>query len=271
MSVGAAAGLAHFGALEAIEAAGIPLDYLCGSSMGGIAALVAATLGNAHLACEEARARLGSNAKVRDPAWLPRSSLYSGEKIRRIRQQVFAELTFPQLARPAAVVAVDVIANRRVVIDSGPVALACHATGAIPGLYPPLKLGDQVLVDGGVVSRVPVDLLASRRCGYRIAITVEPEPEFLPGEERAAATALEGEMSRVLGLRAVVAASWRLLGWWDAEQQARGADAIIKIKTPREDAFNFDAAERLIELGRQAASAQLEMVKCDWSRVLRGA
>jgi len=270
MSVGAAAGLAHFGALEVIEGAGIPVDYLCGSSMGGIAALAAAALG-AHLACEEARARLGSNAAIRDAAWFPRSSLYAGERIRHIREEIFGDLAFTQLARPAAVVAADVIASRRVVIDSGSVAQAAHATGAIPGLFPPLRLGKRVMVDGAVVSRIPVDLLSSRRCGYRIAITVEPESGFPPGEEGAAAMRLESEMSRVLGLRAVVAASWRLLGWWDAEQQARGADAIIKIKTPREGAFNFDAAERLIEQGRRAASAHLEMLKSDWSRVLRGA
>ncbi|MBS0367473.1 MAG: patatin-like phospholipase family protein [Proteobacteria bacterium] len=270
MSVGAAAGLAHFGALEVLQRAGLPLDYLCGSSMGGVAALMVARQGDARAACKEAKEMIGSNAAVRDLAWLPRSALYSGERIRRMTQQVFQDQSFPHLHRPAAVVAADVVANRRVVIDSGVVSRALQATIAIPGLFPPVRVGDQVLVDGGIVSCIPADLLTWRRCGYRVAITVRPELAFLPGEEHQAAVKLESEMSRVFGLRSVVTASWRLLGWWDVEQQAHGADAVIRITTPRGAGFNFDAAERLVELGQGAATEQLDALKSGWSRVLRG-
>jgi NTE family protein len=253
MSVGVAAGLAHFGVLEVLEDAGVPLDFVCGSSMGGIAALGYALLGDARAAQDVAIRHLRANDVVKDTTWLPRSSLLVGRKVRQLREEVFGSATFSQLQCPAAVVAADLVAGQRVVINRGLVADAAHATSAIPGLFPPLVRDGRVLADGGVVTRVPVDVLSSRRCGYRIAVTVRPPVLANEAERERQAAAMEAAMGRPLGLRSVLAASWKLLGWWDSESQARQADSVITVSTSLADAFNFAAGSRLVEVGRAEA------------------
>jgi len=268
LSVGAAAGLAHFGVLEVLEEAGIPLDYLCGASMGGLAAIGYARYGNARRARETAFRHLGSNSLVRDAAWMPRAGLMAGEKARRLRERLFGDMKLADLERPSAVAAADLVAGERVVISSGPVARALHATSAIPGLFPPLVEAGRVMVDGGVVTRVPVDLLFLRRCGYRIAITVQPELSRTPAEREQEAAAMAIAIERPFGLRTVLGASWRLLGWWDSQNQAHQADAVIAVTTAAADGFNFDACERLVENGRRQAGERLDIVRSGIARML---
>ena len=77
MSVGAAAGLAHLGVLEVIEDDGLPIDFLCGSSMGGAVALAFAHFGSARTAKDEILRLVAEFARRKGLQWLPRASLIS--------------------------------------------------------------------------------------------------------------------------------------------------------------------------------------------------
>ncbi len=165
LGAGAARGFAHIGVLAVLESAGVPIDCLSGSSIGGIIALLYSKTGSADGAFELARTYLGSNQLIRDPTIFPRSSLFRGLKVRRSSERMGAGLHLAALTRPVFVVAADLISGDRVVIDRGPLATAALATAAIPGVFPPIDTGSAWVVDGGVVSRVPVDLLNGDAAG----------------------------------------------------------------------------------------------------------
>lgn len=106
MGAGAARGFAHLGVLQVLEEAGVPIDYVCGTSMGGAVALGYANFGNALAATEVVRSVAGSNRKVVDFAWWPGASMLRGQKVQRFIEQVIGDATFdrfqlrPRSSRP---------------------------------------------------------------------------------------------------------------------------------------------------------------------------
>lgn len=268
MSVGAAAGFAHLGFLDVLERSGVPIDYVCGSSMGGAVALCFAAFGTAP-AATDALCRFGMEfASSRGLQILPRSALVSKHRIHQLAQALFGDSTFADLALPAAVVAADLVAGQRVILDRGPVSAAAQATVAIPGLLPPVRIGNRILVDGGLVTRVPADLLAHRRCGLRIANVVVPlTPDSQPRLDEEAER-LQARLDQPLGFRAALGAAWKLLGWWDCAAQAERADLVIRIGVDERDGFDFSAGRRIAELGRQATLRQADSIRSAVARLL---
>jgi NTE family protein len=73
-------------------------------------------------------------------------------------REIFATKTFADARVPLALVAVDINAGREVILNDGPLVEAVLATTAVPGIFPPLVKGEQLLVDGGVLNNLPVDV-----------------------------------------------------------------------------------------------------------------
>jgi NTE family protein len=267
LSVGAAAGFAHLGLLQVLEECDVPIDFVCGSSMGGVVALGFGQLGEAAKATDALCALGAAFARSRGLQVVPRSALVSTQRMRHIAKEMFGDLSFAELGLPAAVVAADLVQGERVVLDRGSVAEAARATIAIPGIFPPVRAGNRILVDGGLVARVPADLLARRRCGLRIASIVLPRR---PAAHELAEEAgrLQRRLEQPFGLRAVLGASWRMLGWWDSAAQAGKADLFIRIPTPAGESYDFAAGRRMVELGRQAALAQAHAIRDAARRLL---
>jgi predicted acylesterase/phospholipase RssA len=154
------------------------------------------------------------------------------------------------------------------VLDSGPVAPAARATAAIPGVFAPVRIGDAVLVDGAVVSRLPVDLLAERGCGFKIAALVRPTyPQQAPDAARAA-DRLEQRLHRPFGFRAAMGGAYRLQGWWDSASHAGRADLSLTVPIPVGEGFNFAAAEAMIDCGRRTAQERLPQIRLAMQQVL---
>ncbi len=260
MSSGAARGFAHLGVLEAMADRGIVFDVLCGSSMGGIVALTVARKGNIHDAVEQVRQQLGANKKVRDPSLLPRGSLFAGNKVAAAANATFGDCTFADLTLPTLVVAADLAGRERVIFDRGPVAPAVLATSAIPGFFPPIASDTRLMVDGGVVSAVPVDVLDSRRCGLRIAINVLPLPQASDHDVVTGFDGLVQKMRKPLGLKSVLGASWELLGSWASSNEALKAEIVITPQTPAKAGYDFDQFEVLVECGRVAARERADAI-----------
>ena len=271
LSSGAARGFAHIGVLEALEAHGIPIDFLCGTSMGGIAALTVANSASAHEGAAKMATFLGGNRKIRDRLRWPTSSVFTGRKVARAAREVFGDATFADLRMPTAVVASDLASGERTVLDSGLVAPAILGTSAIPGFFPPIAHGQRLLVDGAIVSRVPVDILGRRRCGLRIAVNVVALPNDDPQYRSARSSRLQRKMSGFFGLKYVLGASWELLGSHGSNVEALRADIVITPETHSQGgAFDFDRYQAMIDCGRAAAEARIEAIR-DSVRALLGA
>jgi NTE family protein len=76
-------------------------------------------------------------------------------------RNVWGDRRIEDLDIPLGVVAVDIESRRQVVFHSGPLWAAALASIAIPGVYPPVRIGARTLVDGAVLNPVPIDVVAA--------------------------------------------------------------------------------------------------------------
>jgi NTE family protein len=176
LGAGGARGLAHVGVLQALAARGVTVELLVGSSMGALVAAVYALDGS--VGPVEARLQAGMAAA---PARLSlhgrRLELFDTRPYRRLLAQWFGTRRFEDLHIPTIVNAVDLHSGQEVRIRRGPVAPALWAASAIPGLYAPVRHGEQLLVDGGLVNPLPLDLAHAAGAGFVIAVDVLPEAD----------------------------------------------------------------------------------------------
>lgn len=177
LSGGGARGLAHIGVLKVLEREGIPVDRLAGTSMGGvIAAAYAAGMRSQELEREALGiTRLRRLLRLADPG-LPDAGLLRGQRLLEFFESRIGKRTFADLERPLALMAVDLNTGREVALREGSVVLALRATTAVPGLFAPVEINGQSLVDGGVLNNLPVN--AARELGAElvIAVSVGPDP-----------------------------------------------------------------------------------------------
>jgi NTE family protein len=172
---GGGKGGAHLGVLAALEDLGIPIDVIAGTSVGGfVGVLYAAGFSLAQIAGIFPTFALRRIATP-DPT---RTGLIGARKREVLLTRLLADRTFADLRMPCAVTAADLVSGRLVVIDQGPLVPAIMATTAIPGIFPPVVRGQEVLVDGGVLDNVPVDV--AERMGARRVIAVQLSDLF-PG------------------------------------------------------------------------------------------
>jgi NTE family protein len=186
LGAGGARGLAHIIALQAFEELGVKPSVIAGTSIGAvIGAGLATGLSTAEMkdAVEEIRAsrpgRFGSfsnNAKFKfaiallDPT-TESGGLIKGEKfIRFLRGKIKAD-RFEDLQIPLLVVATDYWRREQVIFNKGNLLSAVWASYSLPGLFAPVMIGKDLLVDGGLMNPLPYDILQPL-CDVTIAIDV---------------------------------------------------------------------------------------------------
>lgn len=198
---GGAKGVAHIGVLKVLEEAGIPIDYVAGTSMGAIVGglyAIGYTPGEIDsMVLEQDWTMLLSDRIKRSSLTFPEkenaeryilSLPFGKEKKDRVIQgmirgqnlmNLFSNLTigyhdsvdFKQFNIPFACVAVDAVDGKDYVFDKGSLPLAMRASMAIPAVFAPVRLDSMVLIDGGLNDNFPVDV--ARRMGADIIIGVD--------------------------------------------------------------------------------------------------
>jgi NTE family protein len=153
---GSAKGYAHLGVLAALQNAGLPIDCLAGTSIGAAVASIHA-LGYEGDEALEIMDSLGSRAFR---PHLSTRSLLSVRALRRGMRGVCGERRIEDLPMPLAITAADVATGEEVVLRRGLVWPAVLASMAIPGIFPAQRIGDRILIDGGVVQPVPSNVAA---------------------------------------------------------------------------------------------------------------
>ena len=161
LSSGGARGLAHVGVLQVLEENGIEIHAIAGSSMGAyVGALWAAGFSGGELArlAEEMHDRR-ELWKLADPILPPMRGLFRGLKAKAHLERSLGDLRFEDLKRRLLVITADLDTKERLVLRSGRISDAVHASCAMPGIIAPVMLNGRRCVDGGVVDPVPVGAL----------------------------------------------------------------------------------------------------------------
>lgn len=167
---GGARGLAHLGALRRLEREGIEFDLAAGTSIGNVVAGgVALGLTSTDLLAVFRRIAANVRRALVDPR-LPSESLLRGRKKRELIREQAGEARIEDLHVPLWTIAADLASGRELALHHGPLWQAVDATSAIPGLFPPVRVGGRLLVDGWLVNALPADVL--RREGADVVVTV---------------------------------------------------------------------------------------------------
>ena len=183
---GGAKGLAHVVMLEALDEMGLKPAYVSGTSIGAVAGVLFCS-GFSGKKLREAISQItvSQNDTWRDVLtkkhpfkWLDFISpqldgagLLKSEKFINFLFEEIKARTFEELSVPLCLVASDFWSREEVILNKGELIPAVQASMALPGLFPPVVLGDRVLIDGGAVNPVPFDLLP-KDCDLTIAIDV---------------------------------------------------------------------------------------------------
>lgn len=274
LSGGGAKGMAHIGVLKVLERAGIPVDIITGTSMGSIVGALYAVGWNAE--------RLDSLVRGQDWSFLlsDRDDYYSQNLLNRDRQatyflskaitlqkgkvgneagglvegknlkKLFTHLTagyadsmdFRQLPIPYACVATDIVDYSEYVFHSGTLPEAMRSSMAIPAVFTPVRIGQHVLVDGGLRNNYPADIAREMGADYIVGSTVQ-------APERSAEDLLTG--SGILGHIIDVNCKNKF------EENIAITDVPIWTNTKGFSAASFSEAaiDSLIKLGEKAAMA----------------
>lgn len=156
---GGGKGGAHLGVLAVLEELGVPIDIIVGTSVGTLGVMYAAGVSLADLERFFRQTELRRIAAA-DPL---RAGLIGPRKREVLTVELLGERTFADLPIACAVIAANLVSGREVVLDQGPLVPALLATTAIPGVFPPVVRGDELLVDGGLLNNLPVNV--ARRIG----------------------------------------------------------------------------------------------------------
>jgi NTE family protein len=277
LSGGGARGIAHIGALRALEEGGIPVDAIAANSMGAIVGGIYATGNDAAglerivrsmdwaslfsgrpdrrtLPVARREDRYESTAgvsfgwkKVRLPRGLLAEHRVNGFLIQHLAPAGYAAGgDFDRLPIPFRAVAGDLAGDERVVLAKGDLALAVRASMSIPLLFPPVEWEGRQLVDGLVVDNLPIDVAKTFGAPVTVAIDVGSPPAE-PSEYQSA-FGVAARVSDLLARR-----RYRDFG---AE-----ADVLVRPDLGRHSATDFSGFEELIEAGYQAAKASLPAIR----------
>ena len=170
---GSARGLAHVGVIQVLEAYGIPIDMIAGTSIGSVIGSLYASGASIEQLEEAALSmKISKTLFLLDPA-LPHSGFIKGNRAEEILKTIaLKDKTFDDLNIPFAAVATIIENGAEVVINQGKVIDAVRASISIPGIFTPVKYQDYYLVDGGLVNPVPVDVTKNMGADIIIAVSL---------------------------------------------------------------------------------------------------
>ena len=285
---GGARGAAHIGVLQELERHRIPIDAIAGTSMGAIVGglyasgmtpdeleqLVTSLDWADALTDMPARKYLSFRRKqddaqypidlevgLRDGSLLLPKGVIQGQKLDLILRELTIDVShltdFDDLPIPFRAIASDIERGEPYVMGQGDLARAIRASMSVPGVFAPVRLDDRLLVDGGIVGNLPIDVI--REMGVDIIIAVDVEFPLYAADELDSAVTISEQMLTIL-IRKETLRQIETLG---------DEDILIRPELGTFASTSFGEIETAIRPGAEAANAasgQLRRLSVDESQ-----
>jgi NTE family protein len=238
---GGARGFAHIGVLKVFQEEKIPVHIISGSSMG---ALVGALYGAGHDMEQLYKLSSAFQRKFFLDWIVPKMGFIAGRKIKDFIRLFTHGKRIEDLTIQLAIIATDIQAAEKVIFTEGPIAEAVRASIAIPGIFTPEKVNGRLLVDGGVIDRVPVSV--AKEMGADIVIGVD-----------VASVKKNAEITTIFD---VIMQSIDILQLEIIESRTLASDVMIR---PSVDSYNsraFTHIPDIIAAGERAAREQVDII-----------
>lgn len=231
---GGARGFAHLGVLKAFEENNISFDYVAGTSAGSL-------VGALHCAglTYQQIYNIAKDLKKKDIK--PGTFMFVPSKTEGLQKVIISaigDISFQELKKPFAAVAVDLISADEIIITHGSVAKAVAGSCAVPGVFVPVEFEHMHLADGGLQNTIPADVPRLYDCDYVVAVDVN---------------STRGEGTDSLKMIDVLPATIRILMKSNAVKGYLNADVIIQPNLKRFKSTKMDGFEEMIEEGYRAA------------------
>ena len=286
---GGALGLAHAGALRWFEENHIPIDYIAGTSMGGLvggfyatgmsAAEIEDFIKNTNWTRSlrnELPYQARSFRRKEDQRDYPNdlefglkgginfpSGFNSGQQVGLILDRValpYSDLkSFDELPTPFRCVATDLVSGEPKIFDSGSLSEALRSTMSLPAIFSPVRRDGHIYVDGGLIENLPVDVAKAMGADIVIAVHLETEP-LNPKESLSAFSVLQRSISVVISANEL--------------ESMKKADILVRVHTEKYTALDFQASKELMDLGyagtneKAALLKKLSLNQQDWDQYI---
>jgi len=175
LGVGVGYGFCHIGVLKVIEEEKIPIDIIVGSSIGALIASLWATGRSSSQILEIMR-------EFKDPRYVwglvdltfPSLGFIKGDKLYKLLKKYLGNKTFYDVKMPLKIIASDVRRKEPRIFEQGLLADAIMASCAMPGVFAPFWLKEEILLDGGIINPLPTEPLFKMGVKRIIAVNVTP-------------------------------------------------------------------------------------------------
>ncbi|GAB2511549.1 patatin-like phospholipase family protein [Lysobacter humi (ex Lee et al. 2017)] len=240
---GAAKGFAHIGVIKMLEANGIRVDVVAGTSAGSVVGALYASGQDAFRMQTTAFAL--DEDRIRDVSLFATGGVVKGERLQAYVNELVRGRPLQAMRKPFAAVATRLEDGKRTVFTRGDTGQAVRASSSIPGVFEAVRIGKWTYVDGGVVSPVPVD--AARQLGADFVIAVDISSKAggrAPGN-------MLGNINQ----------SITIMGQKLGELELKRADVVIRPAVLDIGAADFEQKNRAILEGERAALAMLPTIR----------
>jgi NTE family protein len=272
---GGALGLAHIGVLQWFEDHHIPIDYLAGTSMGGLVGGLYAT-GKSPQQLRQLVDKqnwdviLGGTLPYEDLSFrrkedqvaFPNSillglrkglvlpgGLNAGQQISLLIDRetlpYSSVQSFDNLPIPFRCVATDLVSGKQAVFKDGALSRAMRATMAIPGLFSPIREGEHVYVDGGLVGNLPTDVVREMGADVVIGVHLQTSP---------------AEASKIQSLFAILGRSIDVVVAGNEIRGLAGADLVVSVALHDFSSLDYTKSKEIIERGTDAAAQKSKLL-----------
>ena len=275
LSGGGAKGFAHIGAIKVFEEAGLKFDYIGGTSMGSIIGglyalgygpdelmgiisdqnwndLMADKIPRRYIPIEEKynADRFVTTFPFQKRKLKIRQGLYNGQLIELLlahyTSQAYKYETFNDFSLPFLCIGTDLETGSSVILDRGIVHQALRASMSIPSYFTPIKIGEHVLVDGGVVNNYPVQEVKDMGADIIVGVDVQA------GLHR------QEELTSMMKIMEQVTAFYRTKANVFGKENT---DIYIKPQMGTFDVMSFNNHDTIVKIGEIAARKALPELK----------
>jgi NTE family protein len=273
---GGALGLAHIGVLQWFEQNHIPIDYIAGTSMGGLVGGLYASGKSPQELHDLVKEQnwdviLGgaipyqdlSFRRKEDKVAFPNSivlglrrglslpgGLNAGQQISLLIDRetlpYSSVKSFDDLPIPFRCVATDLVTGKQAVFKDGPLSTAMRATMAIPGLFSPVRDSEHVYVDGGLVGNMPTDVVRAMGADIVIGVHLETSP---------------AEADKIHSLFSILGRSIDVVVAGNEIRGLANADLVVKVELQDFSSLEYDKADAIINKGVEAATQKTQLLK----------
>ncbi len=243
---GAARGFAHIGVIKMLESQGIVPDIVVGTSAGSlVGALYAA--GNNGFALQKMALDMEEGA-ISDwsvPLFAKSSGVLKGEALQSYVNKAVNNMPIEKMRTSFGAVATDLHSGLPILFQRGNTGLAVRASSAVPGVFQPVKIGERLYVDGGLVAPVPVQFARDMGADFVIAVNISSQPDV-----QAASSSVE-----------ILLQTFAIMGQRINHHDLKEADIVIQPSLGAMKGNDFNGRNVAILAGEQAAFAVMDNLK----------